>query len=161
MSQTVPGPGGYWGLTQITAHDETLLLWLLLTPNRGLSPASRGYELNLMAHVVSYERWGVSAGTPAGFTMHLKNGWAPLPFSFNPWYVNSIGCFTNAAGNRDYSIVVLTHQSAAHPAMAYGVTTIQDVALVVHRDLNPGLPAVAAPAVPSPSWSVPDEPPLP
>src|SRR5690349_16705013 len=26
MKQTVLGPGGYWGLTQVTAHDETLLL---------------------------------------------------------------------------------------------------------------------------------------
>lgn len=31
MKQTSPGPDGYWGLTQITAHDETLLLRLLVT----------------------------------------------------------------------------------------------------------------------------------
>ena len=37
MRQTVLGPGGYWGLTQVTAHDETLLLRLLLTANTVLS----------------------------------------------------------------------------------------------------------------------------
>ena len=26
MDETVLGPGGYWGLTQVTAHDEMLLL---------------------------------------------------------------------------------------------------------------------------------------
>ena len=31
MTQTYLGPGGAWGLTQITAYDEVLLLRLLLT----------------------------------------------------------------------------------------------------------------------------------
>ena len=33
MKQTQLGPGGYWGLTQITAHDERLLLDLIMYPN--------------------------------------------------------------------------------------------------------------------------------
>ena len=49
MTHTVLGPGGYWGLTQITAHDEILLLQLLINPNGVLDSASRGYELGLMA----------------------------------------------------------------------------------------------------------------
>ena len=59
MKQTVLGPGGYWGLTQVTAHDETLLLRLLLTGN------SRAYALRLMAQVISSQRWGVPAGARA------------------------------------------------------------------------------------------------
>lgn len=158
MSQTVLGPTGYWGLTQITAHDESLLLWLLLDPNPVLTTADRHYELNLMAHVIASQRFGVPAGAPAGFTVHVKNGWLPVPSATSPWYVNSIGCFTKGDGVKDYSIVVLTHQAAAHPAMAYGVTTIEDVAVVVHRDLNTGTPAAVPRSAPSASWTVPDEP---
>jgi len=156
MSQTVLGPGGYWGLTKITAHDESLLLWVLLKPNSILTWTDRRYELGLMAHVIASQRWGVPAGAPAGFTVHVKNGWAPLPAAKDPWFVNSIGCFTSSAMN--YSIVVLTHGTTAHPSMAYGVTTIEDVATVVHRDLNSGAAAAVPRSTPRPSWTVPDEP---
>jgi Beta-lactamase enzyme family len=158
MSQTVLGPTGYWGLTQITAHDESLLLWLLLDPNSVLTTADRSYELTLMADVIPSQRFGVPAGAPAGFTVHVKNGWLPVPTSKSPWYVNSIGCFTRGDGAKDYSIVVLTHQAAAHPSMSYGVTTIEDVAVVVHRDLNAGAQAAVPRSAPNPSWTVPDEP---
>ena len=51
MKHTSLGPGGLWGLTQITAPDEILLLrlLLLLKPNAVLSPNSRSYALRLMA----------------------------------------------------------------------------------------------------------------
>ena len=51
MTHTVLGPGGAWGLTRITAADETRLLWLLLQPNRVLGTSSRDYALALMADV--------------------------------------------------------------------------------------------------------------
>jgi hypothetical protein len=136
MNNTVLGPGGYWGLTQITAHNESVLLWHLLKPGSLLTAADRAYELSLMSQVVSSQRFGVPAGAPAGFTVHVKNGWAPLPSSSDPWYVNSIGCFTEGGGSKDYSIVVLTHQASAHPTFSYGVTTIQGIAVLVHKDLN-------------------------
>jgi hypothetical protein len=148
MSDTVLGPGGYWGLTQITAHNESVLLWQLLTPGSLLTPADQAYELSLMSQVISSERFGVPDGAPAAFTVHVKNGWAPLPSSSNPWYVNSIGCFTEGDGSKDYSIVVLTHETPAHPAFSYGVSTIQGVAVLVHKDLNGSL---AAAPLPTPS----------
>lgn len=156
MSQTVLGPSGYWGLTRITAHDETLLLWVLLKPNSVLTKAHRLYELGLMAHVIPSQRFGVPAGAPAGFTVHVKNGWLPLPSAADPWYVNSIGGFT--AGADKYSIVVLTHGTTAQPSMAYGITTIENVAVKIHHDLNPELTAAVSRSTPSPSWAVPDEP---
>ncbi len=139
MNDTVLGPGGYWGLTKITAHNESVLLWDLLTPGSLLTPADQAYELSLMSQVVPSQRFGVPDGAPAGFTVHVKNGWAPLPSSSSPWYVNSIGCFTQGDGSTDYSIVVLTHQTRAHPTFSYGVTTIQGVAVGVHKDLNGSL----------------------
>ena len=151
MKDTVLGPGGYWGVTLLTAHDEQLLLWLLMRPNSVLTTASRHYELDLMANVIPSQRWGTPAGAPAGFKVHVKNGWAPL--NAPDWNVNSIGCFTHLTEN--YSIVVLTD---GNPDMAYGVTTIEDVATKVHHDLNGSLAAAVPRTTPNPSWTVPDEP---
>ena len=130
MSQTVLGPGGYWGLTQITARDETLLLRLLLTKNPVLDRASRRYALRLMARIIASQRWGVPAGAPARLTVHVKNGW--LPLADHGWAVHSIGWFTGRRG--DYSIVVLTQNN---PTMAYGIHTIEAIARAIHRELKP------------------------
>jgi beta-lactamase class A len=130
MKETVLGPGGYWGLTRITAHDEVLLLRLLMKKNRVLDPASRRYALGLMAQVIPSQRWGVPAGAPANLTVHVKNGW--LPLEPNGWRINSIGCFTSR--RRGYSIVVLTQDN---PTMAYGIRTVEGIARAVNRDLNP------------------------
>src|SRR3984957_6531821 len=64
MTETELNSGGYWGLSQITARDELQLTRLLTEHNSVLTDSSRAYELNLMNHVVSYERWGVPAGAP-------------------------------------------------------------------------------------------------
>jgi len=150
MKETVLGPGGYWGLTQITAHDEVLLLRLLLHKNRVLDTASRRYALSLMAQVIPSERWGVPAGAPTRLTVHVKNGW--LPRATHGWRIHSIGCFTGRGGG--YSIVVLTEDN---PTMAYGVRTIEAIARVINRDLNAGATTVIAPSRASPSWGTPDE----
>jgi beta-lactamase class A len=129
MKQTVLGADGYWGLTKITAHDEVLLLRLLLHTNPVLDLPSRRYALGLMAQVIASQRWGVPAGAPARLTVHLKNGWMPL--APRGWRVNSIGCFTGHHGG--YSIVVLTQNN---PTLAYGIDTIEAIARAIHRDLN-------------------------
>jgi Beta-lactamase enzyme family len=150
MKQTQLGPGGYWGLTQITAHDELLLLQLLQYPNTVLNAASRTFALNLMAQVIPSQRWGVPAGAPADMTVHVKNGW--LPLATHGWRIHSIGCFTGH--HRGYSIVVLTEDN---PTMAYGVTTIQLAAQVIHRQLNPTATTFRPAPAPAPSWDKPDE----
>jgi beta-lactamase class A len=150
MRQTVLGPGGYWGLTQITAHDEMLLLRLLLTSNTVLSANSRGYALGLMAQVISSQRWGVPAGAPRTVTVHVKNGW--LPRASHGWRINSIGGFTWPGGW--YSIVVL---SMDNPTMSYGITTAEAVARVIHRDLNPNATGVIPMSTPNPAWGTADE----
>jgi hypothetical protein len=150
MTQTSPGPGGVWGLTQITAHDQVLLLRLLLHPNPVLDAASRDYALRLMAQVIASQRWGVPAGAPASLTAHVKNGW--LPRATHGWRIHSIGCFTGRGGG--YSIVVLTQDN---PTMAYGIATIEAAAKVINRDLNPGTTAVVPSSPVSPSWGTPDE----
>jgi hypothetical protein len=68
------------------------------------------------------------------------------------WRIHSIGCFTGRGGG--YSIVMLAQDN---PAMTYGIATIEAIATVINRDLNPA----AASRVPSsevtPSWGTPDE----
>jgi Beta-lactamase enzyme family len=123
-----------WGLTRITAHDELRLLQLLTTSNTVLGRASRGYMLSLMAQVVSYERWGVSAGAPSNVTVHIKNGWLPYPRSID-WRINSIGAFTGTGIS--YQIVILTAPPGDNgQGESYGIQTIQLAASVINRNLT-------------------------
>jgi hypothetical protein len=62
----------------------------------------------------------------------VKNGW--LPRATHGWRINSIGAFTWSRGW--YSIVVL---SMDNPTMSYGITTVQAIAKVIHRDLSPAV----------------------
>lgn len=127
-----------WGLTLLTAHDEMTLLHLLTASNGVLSKNSRSYVRTLMAHVIASQRWGVSAGVPAGVTVHIKNGWLPYPSSSAPdWHINSIGAFTGK--NIAYQIAILTApSSASHPQQteSYGIRTIEAAAGVVNRQLG-------------------------
>ena len=150
MKHTSLGPGGLWGLTQITAPDEILLLRLLLKPNAVLSPNSRSYALRLMAQVIPSQRWGVPAGAPTSLTAHVKNGW--LRRATHGWRIHSIGCFTGRGGG--YSIVVLTQDN---PSMPYGITTVEAIARVINRDLNPGAGARVPASRSFASWGTPDE----
>jgi hypothetical protein len=150
MKRTYLGPGGYWGLTQITASDEVLLLRLLLSANSVLNSGSRNYALGLMASVIPSQRWGVAAGAPTRLAAHIKNGW--LPRATHQWRIHSIGIFTGRGVG--YSIVVLTQDD---PSMAYGIATIEAIARVIHRDLNPGAASVIPSSGSSLSSGIPDE----
>ena len=150
MGHTSLGPDGYWGLTQITANDEVVLLRLLLNGNAVLDPASRRYALGLMAEVIPGQRWGVPAGAPTSLTVHVKNGW--LPRATHGWRIHSIGSFTGHGGG--YSIVVLTQDN---PTMAYGIATVEAIARMVNHDLHPAAASVVPSSRPFPSWGTPDE----
>lgn len=150
MHQTRLSP--YWGLTQITPHDEMIQLSLLSTRNKLLTRASRVYVRHLMANVVSWQRWGVAAGAPRRVVAHIKNGWLPYPPPRFPWEINSLGIFTYHQWV--YRIAMLTFRN---PTMAYGVSTIQRAAEVIQRRLNPGRMARMAPGSPNLTWGIPDE----
>ncbi|GAA3825350.1 serine hydrolase [Streptomyces coacervatus] len=128
MTKTVPGANGYWGLTQINVTDEQKLLKLITAQNTVLSDNSRAYILKLMSQVISSQRWGTPYGAPSGVSVHVKNGW--LQRSTHGWRVHSVGTFNG--GGHDYMITVLTWGNST---MNYGITTIQGVAKVIHRDL--------------------------
>ncbi|MEY9874819.1 beta-lactamase class A [Streptacidiphilus sp. MAP12-33] len=129
MTTTYLGPGGYWGLTQVDARDEMRLLNVYTDRTDLLTPNAKAYALKLMASVESDQRWGTPYGTPAGVTAHVKNGW--LPRASLGWRVNSLGIFTGSG--RDYRMAILTDNQST---MGYGITTIERIALQVHRDLG-------------------------
>jgi hypothetical protein len=56
-----------------------------------------------------------------------------------------------------YTIVVLTHQTRANPQFAYGVKTIENVAVKVHADLNSGAGPAVPRSTPNATWDIPDE----
>ncbi|MFC7921006.1 serine hydrolase [Streptomyces cinereoruber] len=136
MTRTVPGSGGYWGLTQINVTDEQRLLSLITAKNTVLSDNARAYTLKLMGNVVTSQKWGTPAGAPASVSVHVKNGW--LQRATRGWRVHSVGTFKG--GGHDYTVSVLTDGNST---MNYGVSTIQAVAKVIHRDLIPTAPAAS------------------
>ena len=129
MNGTILGSGAYWGLTEENAYDESLLLHLLVTGNSVLTTSDRDYELGLMADVVSSQRWGAPAGVAPGYTVHVKNGW--ITESGYGWIINSLGAFTKSG--RAYTLDVLTDHNATK---AYGVTTIEKIAMVVNHQIG-------------------------
>ena len=137
MTETELNSDGYWGLSEITARDELQLMRLLTEHNSVLTDSSRAYELNLMNHVVSYERWGVPAGAPSGLTVYVKNGWLNDPVL---WVINSIGAIEGHG--RNYKMAILTYNN---PGEQYGINTVQAIAEAANHDLNAGLPAAGTP----------------
>ncbi|WP_426366079.1 serine hydrolase [Streptomyces sp. E-08] len=136
MTRTVPGSGGYWGLTRINVTDEQKLLSLITARNSVLSDNSRAYITKLMGRVISSQKWGTPAGAPSTLSVQVKNGW--LQRATRGWRVHSVGTFKDAG--HDYTITVLTDGNST---MTYGVNTIQAVAKVIHRDLNPRVATAA------------------
>ena len=140
MTETELNSDGYWGLSEITARDELQLMRLLTEHNSVLTDSSRTYELNLMNHVVSYERWGIPAGAPSGLTVYVKNGWLNDPVL---WVINSIGAIEGHG--RNYKMAILTYNN---PSEQYGINTVQAIAEAANHDLNAGLPAAGTPLAP-------------
>lgn len=155
MTHTTLNSGGAWGLTQETAYDELKLLKLLTTHGSVLTDASLAYELKLMNQVISSQRWGTPAGHPSGIVVHVKNGW--LPRSTHAWRVHSLGTFTGRG--QDYQMAILTWGDST---MSKGIASIERVARVVHRDLNPGATFAAERTLLAPPIDqTPDEPQIP
>ncbi|HXJ64091.1 MAG TPA: serine hydrolase [Actinomycetota bacterium] len=119
---TATTPNSSWGLTTTTAADNVRLVRDYAIPGSVLDDHWRAFGLNLMEHVVDWQRWGVSGGATPGTSVALKNGWLPLPDAA-AWRINSIGWIDG--NGRDYVIAVLTDHN---PSMRYGIDTIESLA---------------------------------
>ena len=127
MRSTVPGRGGYWGLTQTTVTDQVKLMTLFAQPNGLLDARSQAYAQNLMTHIVGFENWGVNSGAPDGSTVALKNGWLPLPSGLG-WEINSVGYVNSPHG--EWAIAILSNRN---PSEAYGIQTVQHIAQLISQ----------------------------
>ncbi|MFJ7905317.1 serine hydrolase [Streptomyces sp. NPDC096198] len=130
MTNTFLGKGGCWGLTQENVNDEQKLLKLVTTKNNVLSDPSRAYILKLMGQVIATQRWDRQIRTLPTVSVHVKNGW--LQRATHGWRVHSLSIF-NGSGY-DYMVSVLSQDNST---MSYGVSTIQGIAEVIHKDLAP------------------------
>jgi hypothetical protein len=123
-----PWPG--WGLTTTTPADQVLLLRQLFEGPL-LSRADRQYATSLMENVESGQRWGVSAGVPAGVQVALKNGWVPLTAPDANWQINSEGWISG--DGRDYLVAVL---ATGNPSEQYGIDTIDTLSALLWSSMS-------------------------
>jgi hypothetical protein len=121
-------PSWHWGLTTTNPKDQVSLLQTFAYPNNTLSNKRRHHGLFLMRHVVSWQRWGVTAGVTTARRVAIKNGWLPLS---EGWVVNSLGKVSG--DGRNYVIAVLTRHG---PSESYSIDTIQHLSAGVFRVLG-------------------------
>ena len=132
MRHSEPGPGRYWGLTQITAADEVVLLRHLTRKTKLLTKAGRKYARSLMATVKPSQAWGISTGPTdtTTVTVELKNGW--LQRSQRRWRIHSIGHVSGEG--RNYLVAILTTNNRTK---AEGIATVEGISRLIWQDLGP------------------------
>ncbi len=129
LNSTVPA-SPLWGLTSTSAADQVHLLRQVLLGDFGpLSAPYRNLAINYMTSVTPSQRWGITAGVPAGWTVANKNGWAPG--SDGLWNVNSTGVVWDPSGG-GYAIALL---STGWSGEAPGITGIETVSRAVAAQL--------------------------
>jgi hypothetical protein len=116
MTSTIAGTGGKWGLTKTTAADQLAVLRAVAYPGSVLSATARASADALLDQVISSQRWGLTAGVPAGVSVEVKNGWL---YYDGGWVINSLAHVHG--GGKDYVMAVYTRGSAS---MATGIETI-------------------------------------
>jgi Beta-lactamase enzyme family len=105
-----------WGGCQVTASDQARFFFRV----RSLLPQRhRGYALGLLHRIVSYERWGIPHGAPAGWRLYFKGGWFK---DDDGWRVHQAARLE--LGGRHIAIAVLTR---GNPNLGYGAATITGV----------------------------------
>ena len=123
-----------WGSSSASARDVARLL-AKLAAGEILGEPFRQEALDLLSRVVPEQRWGVTAGLSeewlGGGTIGIKNGWYPAE---NGWRVHSAAVILPTDVRRGYVIVILTDNQ---PSMDAGTEAIEQVAGLLHRDLQP------------------------
>ncbi|WP_241834396.1 serine hydrolase [Pseudofrankia asymbiotica] len=141
MTSTTAGGGGAWGLTRTTAYDQLRVLRAVAYPGSGLSANAMATAAGLLDTVIPSQRWGLTAGVPAGVSVEIKNGW--LPYG-GGWVINSLA-HVHGAG-KDYVMAAYTRDSRT---MATGIETISGLSRLAWRYV-PGAPDPKALAAPDP-----------
>lgn len=118
-------PHVVWGLTRITARDQSLFMYRL---RRYLPRRHRRYALRLLSHIVHHQRWGIPPARPRGWRVYFKGGFVPAA---GGWRINQVARLTRRG--RKLGIAVLTQ---GNPSLGYGAKTVQGVTARLLRRYN-------------------------
>jgi hypothetical protein len=116
MKRFSPDPA--WGLSQITARDQSQLMFEIerLIPDR-----HRTYAMHLLASIIPAQRWGIPPAVPEGWKVHFKGGF--IPNDAGEWKINQVALLRR--GDHRLALAVL---SEGNPSDAYGHDTVRGVA---------------------------------
>jgi hypothetical protein len=131
LDGTHPNIKGFWGLSTTTASDQVRLLDHLAVPNSLLTTAEREQAMDLMHQVEADQRWGVTAGLPAGTPVAVKNGWLPLD-NGSGWQVNSDGIVSGNGYRADISVL-----TTGSPTEEAGIDEIQGLTRLLWAAMLP------------------------
>ena len=109
------------------AQEEANTQPIVDEPTAGLDPEERQRFLNLLAEIVSSQRWGIPPETPGGWKLHFKGGWSGRP----NWRVNQVMLLRRPP--RRLSVAILTRDQ---PSKNYGEQSIRGVAKRLLRGYN-------------------------
>ncbi|MCX5272672.1 serine hydrolase [Streptomyces virginiae] len=127
LTETVPGDGAYWGLTQTTPEDQLRLLRAVFGEDSVLSGDARAYLRGLLGSIAADQDWGVSAAADDPKSAHLKNGWLARSGT-GLWVTNSIGR-VEVAGHPLLLAVLCDGQTSQETGMAL----VEDLAVAASR----------------------------
>ena len=119
---------GIWARAQISAGDQARFFWELndLVPHQFLH-----YARSLLAHIVSYESWGIPHVARPHWRVLFKGGWRSTG---RGQLVHQVARLEHGA-SQTFAMAVMTD---GDPSMGYGITTIEGVTarLVGHHALR-------------------------
>jgi hypothetical protein len=101
-----------YGGTVTTASDRTHIAWHMLSGGGPLRAKYRKIAWSYMTHVTATQRWGITAGVPAGYRVALKNGFYPTE-GVAAWRVGSTGFIKRPGRAGGYAITVMTDQNSS------------------------------------------------
>lgn len=113
-----------WGLTEITARDQTRL-WLKI--DRLFPARHRAFAMHLLQRIIRPQRWGIARVAPRGWTLYFKSGWG----SGTGFIDNQVALLTR--GRERVSVAILTRFQGTHAA---GEATLKGVARRLLRGLG-------------------------
>jgi beta-lactamase class A len=122
-----------YGATWTTAEDRTRIALGMLHRGGPLHTAARAEAWRAMTSVTPTQRWGITAGVPAGRTVALKNGFYPM--RNYGWRVGSTGYVRLADVDSGYVITVLTDKN---PNQVAGIRLVERVSRQVAATLTDG-----------------------
>jgi beta-lactamase class A len=121
---TAFAPAAVWGLSRITARDQTRFF---LRIDALLPPRHRAYGLRLLRDIVPSQRWGIGRITLPGWHVYFKGGWGSGSGAVD----HQVALLTH--GDIRLSVAVLTAANGSHAA---GKATLEGVFRRLLRHLS-------------------------